>query len=748
MLGRLFVIFFFFCACSSFASVPVERYLFAVGANNGGNDRPVLRYAQSDASAFSKVLVEMGGVPGLNKVLLRDPSVQAIKNEFDALDKKLAQQSGARKEILFYYSGHADERGLRIGNELYSWGALRKRIDALHADVKISVIDACGSGAITRIKGGVAVPAFMADASSDMKGYAFITSSTQDESSQESDRLRGSFFTQSLVSGLRGAGDISGDGKVTLSEAYQFAFNETLENTQATLGGVQHPSRDMNLAGTGDVVMTDIRGTSAGLVLGADIEGRVFIRDASGALVAELRKVRGRELELGLAPGIYRVQVERPAQASAANVALAKNRRTTLTADALSKVAVERTTSRGDADDALDSLKQNGKARWSVNLFDIERKPRKGVMLGLFMTKADSAFLGLQLSLLANVAQESSAGVQGSVTLNYAGNIEGTQVSSTLNIAQKMYGAQIGVTNVVVDPSVGWQVGVLNVGTDSLAGGQVGVTNAASSVSAVQIGVADFAGMAPVQIGVLGIARTAPVQIGVLGIAGTSSGVQAGVMDISGISGTQIGVYNIAGRAKGRQVGLLNICGTCEETPVGLLSIVGNGVWTASAVIDETGALSGILRFGTANFFKSFESSRAFDDDHPFTEFGDEQRSGIGFGTQFGKYGTHFDLEYMFLSDFQDWKAKRIGNIGLNFGSDSDDENDANYMHRVRLGATVRLLPYIGLTGGIAANVVTEGDASSVHAAPKGDYHAEWHIAGRDVRVWPGLYSGIVVGRF
>src|SRR5574344_730722 len=109
MLGRLFVIFFFFCACSSFASVPVERYLFAVGANNGGNDRPVLRYAQSDASAFSKVLVEMGGVPGLNKVLLRDPSVQAIKNEFDALDKKLAQQSGARKEILFYYSGHADE---------------------------------------------------------------------------------------------------------------------------------------------------------------------------------------------------------------------------------------------------------------------------------------------------------------------------------------------------------------------------------------------------------------------------------------------------------------------------------------------------------------------------------------------------------------------------------------------------------------------------------------------------------------
>ena len=93
--------------------------------------------------------------------------------------------------------------------------------------------------------------------------------------------------------------------------------------------------------------------------------------------------------------GIYRVQVERPAQASAANVALAKNRRTTLTADALSKVAVGRTTSRGDADDALDSLKQNGK-RAGVLICSTSKENRLGsVMLqDCFATKADSAFLG------------------------------------------------------------------------------------------------------------------------------------------------------------------------------------------------------------------------------------------------------------------------------------------------------------------------------------------------------------------
>ncbi|MFA6836688.1 MAG: caspase family protein, partial [Fibrobacteraceae bacterium] len=355
--------FLFFMALESFAAIPVERYLFAVGANDGGKNRPRLRYAESDAEAFSKVLVEMGGVNAKNGVILREPSLASMKRGFENLDRKLSEKSNTRKEVLFYYSGHADERGLRIGDELYAWADLRRRIDALSADVKISVIDACGSGAITRVKGGVAVPAFMVDASSDMKGYAFITSSTEEESSQESDRLRGSFFTKSLVTGLRGAGDVSGDGKVTLSEAYQFAFNETLEKTQATLGGVQHPSRDMNLAGTGDVVMTDVRSTSAGLVLGEGVDGRVFVRDASGALVVELRKARGRSLEIGLAPGVYKVLVERPSMALASSVTLANGKRTKLDSNNFSEVTLEKTVVRGEtkAHSGLDSLSKYGK---------------------------------------------------------------------------------------------------------------------------------------------------------------------------------------------------------------------------------------------------------------------------------------------------------------------------------------------------------------------------------------------------
>src|SRR4029079_8482445 len=128
------------------------------------------------------------------------------------------------------------------------------------------------------------------DESSDMRGHAFLTSSAETEAAQESDRIRASYFTHYLISGFRGAADLSGAGKVTLNEAYQFAFNETLGRTVDTRGGAQHPSYDINLTGTAAVVMTDARKQPATLVLGEDLDGRFFIRNAAQELVVELYK--------------------------------------------------------------------------------------------------------------------------------------------------------------------------------------------------------------------------------------------------------------------------------------------------------------------------------------------------------------------------------------------------------------------------------------------------------------------------
>ena len=333
------------CAQGIEASQVVRRFVLAVGANDGGAKRETLQYAVSDAQNFVRVMETMGGVDA--GVLLSDPRIDHLEEALHALHNRVASAEAARREVIIYYSGHADENGLLLGESLFSYARLRSAMDRMEAEVQIAILDACASGAITRLKGGRRQKAFMVDVSSDMRGYAFLTSSSEDEAAQESDAIGASFFSHYLVSGLRGAADVTGDGRVTLNEAYHFAFQNTLEGTERTHGGAQHPAYDIKMTGTGDVVMTDVRQTSAGLILAESLHGRFFIRNANRQLIAELFKPAGRRVELGLEPGTYRVHMAREVQSATTSVELAMGQREILDEDHFEIIARESTTIRG-----------------------------------------------------------------------------------------------------------------------------------------------------------------------------------------------------------------------------------------------------------------------------------------------------------------------------------------------------------------------------------------------------------------
>jgi hypothetical protein len=259
----------------------------------------------------------------------------------------------------------------------------------------------------------------------------------------------------------------------------------------------------------------------------------------------------------------------------------------------------------------------------------------------------------------------------------------------------------------------------------------------------VQVGIVNVTQSSKAQIGIVNAVKTAEIQVGIVNAA-DSTKFQTGIINVARKAPKiQTGIINIAGKAKGRQIGIINVCGKCEDTPVGIISIMGNGVIAGSASLNETGHLAANVRFGSSYFFTTFEYSRAFEDDKPFREFADVQESGLGIGTQFGKYGTHFDLEYMFLNVYPD-KGKELQLGSVNISSDSD----ANYHHRLRVGSTIKIIPGLGLFGGVSANVVTEGYAEGFAVGPKGDWFAHWNFDGHEVRVWPGLYAGLVVGKF
>jgi hypothetical protein len=332
------------------ASWTLRRFLVAAGANRGAKDRAPLKYAVSDAESLARILQEMGGGSPPDCTILREPSMKTLQETLQALRSKIVnlREANVRYEVVFYYSGHADQKGLLLGTELFPYQSLRQWMDGLNADLRIAILDGCASGAITRIKGGKRQKAFLIDESSNMRGYAFLTSSTENEAAQESERVRGSFFTYYLMTGMRGAADVSGDGKVTLDEAYQFAYQETLARTLKTQGGTQHPAYDMNLIGTGNVVITDIRQTSAGMILSEELAGRLFIRDENNQLVAELQKPAGRAIELGLEPGKYNLDFQRPSQIATATVELKTGERLVLKNSAFQTVSTEATAARGE----------------------------------------------------------------------------------------------------------------------------------------------------------------------------------------------------------------------------------------------------------------------------------------------------------------------------------------------------------------------------------------------------------------
>jgi hypothetical protein len=331
------------------AAMVLRRFALVIGSNSGRSVGEQLRYAGHDAQTIADVLRQLGGVSQVDLSMLSEPDTRALDRAFDALSERVRteRKHGQRVEVVVYYSGHADESGILIGGAHYDYARLRQRIRDVPADVHIAILDSCASGSFTRAKGGARMPPFLQDSSNQVEGFAFLSSSSADEDAQESDRIGASFFTYYFVAGLRGAADRNHDGKITLTEAYQFAYEQTLGRTQNTAHGPQHPAYDMHLSGTGDVVITDLRSTEATLVLPAALRGRVTVVDKTGRVAVELTKDPGEALALALPDETYSVHVQNTNGEFVATVTLDRGAELAFDERALRPAPPEATVARG-----------------------------------------------------------------------------------------------------------------------------------------------------------------------------------------------------------------------------------------------------------------------------------------------------------------------------------------------------------------------------------------------------------------
>jgi hypothetical protein len=477
----------FFIAAASFiygnqAENNTQRFGIFIGSNNGGRERVTLRYAQTDARSMYNVFSDMGGITAGNSVFLVEPNIREVNRRIDAMYRQVLQARGnnRRTEIIFYYSGHSDEEGLLLNREKYFYRELRNRINNIPSDMRIVILDSCASGAFTRLKGGDKTLPFLMDSSTTAEGYAFLTSSSANEASQESDRIAASYFTHSLVAGLRGAADSVGDGRVTLNELYRFAYTETLARTETSLHGAQHPSYDIQISGSGDLVLTDINQTSAVLSLDENLTGRISIRNSKDHLIVELTKT-ARTLELGLEPGEYRITLQVGSDVLRADVTLKEGKRTVVKMDNFTRIGTETTRKRGD-----DETSSNPNSHLYTFFFNIVYEPFYPPLFG-FINIGIGDHKNFQAGFV-NWNTGNFSGFQAGFINTVHKNFSGFQAGYINTVAGNFSGFQAGFVNTSIKDMKGPQFGFVNVATQNIKGAQFGFFNYADSIDGLPVG--------------------------------------------------------------------------------------------------------------------------------------------------------------------------------------------------------------------------------------------------------------------
>ncbi|NOU34333.1 MAG: hypothetical protein HOO96_41100 [Polyangiaceae bacterium] len=307
------------------ASAEPLRVLVSVSAKSGLPADRALKHATRDADRVQETFTRLGGVKKENAIRVVEPTRAEL---LAALARAAVIARTRRPEevtFLFYFSGHGDRTKLHLRGEEMPLTELASAMGAVPATLRIAVTDACRNADL-RAKGPTAEPGFAISMTPppSAAGAVWVHASADGEVAQESDELEGAVFTHYWLSGLAGAADADGDKRVTLSEAYTFAYNQTLFRSAQSAGVLQRPTVDASIKEYAPLVITQLGAQAAQLRLpiAADTHYLVYTAFAH-AVMAEAWSAPDRRVELGLPAGRYVVQ-RRGARSGAVEITLGK----------------------------------------------------------------------------------------------------------------------------------------------------------------------------------------------------------------------------------------------------------------------------------------------------------------------------------------------------------------------------------------------------------------------------------------
>ncbi len=233
------------------------RFILILGVNQAVDaGLPVLRYADDDAVQYADLFRALGGqIRLLTRVdaetrrlvapeavaLAREPRRAELTRAVASLasDVAAAHARGQRTMLYFVYAGHGNVDGkdayLALEDARLDGNDIEHDIvDKVHADESHLIIDACYSYLVVRGPGGRRrdVPEFLRRGLSRRTDVGLLLSTTATHESHEWVGFQAGIFSHEVRSGLYGAADLDGDGRITYVEIASFVrrANEAIPN--------------------------------------------------------------------------------------------------------------------------------------------------------------------------------------------------------------------------------------------------------------------------------------------------------------------------------------------------------------------------------------------------------------------------------------------------------------------------------------------------------------------------------------
>lgn len=229
-----------------------------------------LKLCVKDVEAISDQLITGGYNPQRVRLLTDTTDEKPTRANILTVLQSVANATEVDDLLLFYYSGHGDEkdgesylvardgRHLVLGDTAVSVTRIKEILNGASARAKVIILDACHSGASIGKKGATPMtPEFIGRVFEQAAGMAILSSCKQDQVSWEWSDKRQGVFTHYLLDALTGAADRDEKGFVSVQDASRHV-TDGVRLWASQLNRSQTPTLQYEVAG--DIILADYQG--------------------------------------------------------------------------------------------------------------------------------------------------------------------------------------------------------------------------------------------------------------------------------------------------------------------------------------------------------------------------------------------------------------------------------------------------------------------------------------------------------